>query len=325
LDTVRTAKRLGYADRVRDVDAEAVAAEARSPIFRGAMLTSDAATVQPARLARGMRRVLLEHGVRIHESTPVRRFRAGPPAVAETDAGSVTAGRAVIALNAWAATWTAFSRTLAVRGTYMIITAPAPERLDEIGWTSGVALWNMRSAVNYLRTTPDGRIAFGTGGMQPGLGRRIGARFRYDERFARIVADQLRVWFPSFAGVPIEAAWGGPIDVSGWHLPFFGTLPEGNVHYGFGYTGNGVGPSHLGGRILAKLALAVDDEDTRLPIATQEPKRFPPEPVKSTGVFAVNRAILRKDAAEDAGRRADPVTSLIARMPRRLGYLLGPS
>jgi glycine/D-amino acid oxidase-like deaminating enzyme len=236
----------------------------------------------------------------------------------------VTAGRGVIALNAWAAAWPAFSRRLAVRGTYMIVTAPAEKQLEKIGWTSGVAVWNMRSAVNYLRTTVDGRIAFGTGGMQPGWGRRIGSRFRYDPGYVAVVAGQFRRMFPTFADVPLEAAWGGPIDVSSTHLPFFGTLPGQAAHFGLGYTGNGVGPSHLGGRILARLALGMQDETTRLPIVDMDPKPFPREPWKSIGARVVNRAILRKDAAEDAGASADPITSFVAGLPRRLGYRLGP-
>jgi glycine/D-amino acid oxidase-like deaminating enzyme len=324
-ETVETADRLGYGDRLVELDVGAVLDRVRSPLFGRAMNTTDAATVQPARLARGLRRVLLEEGVRIFERTPVRRFRASPTPAAETPSGSVTAGRAVIALNAWAASWPAFSRTLAVRGTYMVVTAPAEKELEEIGWTSGVAVWNHRSAVNYLRRTADARVAFGTGGMQPGLGRRIGPRFRYDARYVAVVAEQFRRMFPTFANVPLEAAWGGPVDVSGTHLPFFGTLPGGTVHYGFGYTGNGVGPSHLGGRIVARLTLGLEDEETRLPLVDAEPKRFPPEPLKSVGVRVVNAAILRKDAAEDAGGTADRLTSFVAGLPRRLGYRLGPS
>jgi glycine/D-amino acid oxidase-like deaminating enzyme len=324
-ETVEAAGRLGYGDRLVELDVEHVLDRVRSPLFGRAMNTTDAATVQPARLARGLRRVLIEHGVRVFEQAPVLRFRAAPTPTAETAGGTVTAGRGIVAVNAWAASWPAFSRSLAVRGTYMVVTAPAERELQEIGWTSGIAVWNHRSAVNYLRTTADGRIAFGTGGMQPGLGRRIGPRFRYDRRYVAVVAEQFRRMFPTFAGVPLESAWGGPVDVSGTHLPFFGTLPGGAVHYGFGYTGNGVGPSHLGGRILARLALGVEDEDTRLPLVDAEPKRFPPEPFKSLGVRLVNAAVLRKDAAEDAGGTADPLTSFVARLPRRLGYRLGPS
>ena len=48
-----------------------------------------------------------------------------------------------------------------------------------------------------------------------------------------------------------------------------GTLDGAPVHYAFGFTGNGVGPSHLAGRVLASLAsgeptdLAVDRSRAR--------------------------------------------------------------
>jgi glycine/D-amino acid oxidase-like deaminating enzyme len=227
-------------------------------------------------------------------------------------------------MNAWMAQWKAFRSRVTVRGSYIVLTAPAPDLLREINWTGEEAVWNFRSAVNYLRTTPDGRIAFGTGGLQPGLARSIGPRFSYDDRFVRQVAEQLWRMFPEFRSVPLEAAWGGPVDVSGSHVPFFGTLPTGNVHFGVGYTGNGVGPSHLGGSILASLALRADDEFARLPLVDLRPRRFPPEPLRSPGVLIANRAILRKDEAEDAGRRANPIIDFLARLPRRLGYKLGP-
>jgi len=68
-----------------------------SPILRGGVASRFSATVQPAALARGMRRVLLEQGVRIHEDSPVRRFGSGDPVLAETTrsrpsaSGSMTA------------------------------------------------------------------------------------------------------------------------------------------------------------------------------------------------------------------------------------------
>jgi glycine/D-amino acid oxidase-like deaminating enzyme len=182
-------------------------------MFLGGVIDHEAATVQPARLARGLRRVLIERGVRIFENTPVVRFGAGTTAVAETPGGTVRAGSAVIALNAWAAAWKRFRRILTVRGSYIVLTAPAPDRLEAIRWTGGEGIWDFRSSLHYLRTTPDGRIAFGIGGMQPGLARRIGPRFAYDERAVRICAEHLHRMFPGFRDVPIEAAWGGPIDV----------------------------------------------------------------------------------------------------------------
>lgn len=321
---LEAAERLGVTDHFRVLSAEEVRERCDSPVFGGGVWIDDCATVQPARLARGMRRVLLEQGVRIFEGSPVRRFRGGPPAEAVTPGGRVTADQGVIAVNAWAAHWPAFRRVITIRGSYIVLTAPAPERLEEINWTGDEAVWDFRAAVHYLRTTPDGRIAFGCGGMQPDLARTIGPRFAYDGRFVERTARDLWRMFPTFRNVPLEAAWGGPIDVSGSHLPVVGTMASGNVHYGHGYTGNGVGPAHLVGKILASLVLGTEDEGTALPIVHDRPKRFPPEPIRSPGMLIANAAILRKDLAEDEGRRADPLTDFVARLPRRLGYNLGP-
>ncbi len=323
-DLVDAAERLGVADAFEVLSAEAVRARIDSPTFLGGIASRFGATVQPARLALGLRRELLRRGVRIFEHTPVTRFRAGRPAIAETPRGSVRAGAAVVALNAWAQHWRAFRREITVRGSYVVLTAPAPERLAEIGWTDGSGLYDMRAAVHYVRTTPDGRVAFGIGGMQPDFARSIDRRYAYDPPSIRVAVRDLHRMFPSLADVPLEAAWGGPIDVSGRHLPSFRTLAPGTVHVGHGYTGNGVGPSHLGGRVLAHLALGREDPVLALPLVGLEPKRFPPEPIRSVGALVANRAIRRRDDALDEARRVNPVVDQVARLPRRLGYDLGP-
>jgi glycine/D-amino acid oxidase-like deaminating enzyme len=158
--------------------------------------------------------------------------------------------------------------------------------------------------------------------MQPGLARRIGPEFDWHAGFVAEVARQFRALFPSFEDVPLEAAWGGPIDVSAAHVPFVGR--HGDVHHAAGFTGNGVGPCELVGRILARRVLGIEDELTRLPIVDFEPRRFPPEPLRSVGMLVANSAVLRIDAADDQDRRADPVTRFVGGLPRRLGYNLGP-
>jgi glycine/D-amino acid oxidase-like deaminating enzyme len=323
-DGVITADRLGVNEHFQVLSAAEMRARISSPVFRGALFRKVGATVHPARLARGMRRVLLERGVRIFEDATVTRFGSGDPALAETTGGTVRAGAAVVALNAWASHWKRFRRTVVVRGSYIVLTEPAPEKLKEIGWTDGSGLADMRSAIHYVRTTPDGRISFGVGGIQPNLARRIGPRFAYDAEAIRIAVADLHRMFPGFAGVPLEAAWGGPVDVSGHHLPTFGTIGRGNVHYGHGYTGNGVGPAHLGGRIMAHRILEKADPVLDLPLVDLEPLRFPPEPIRSPGALIANRATRRKDDVEDAGEEPNPLVDFVAKLPRRLGYNLGP-
>ena len=322
---VSEARRLEVADdRFVELTAEEVRARCDSPVFGAGLLQPDNATLQPARLALALRSALLERGVRIHEHSPVSRFRAGPPVIAETPGGSVTAEHGVLGLGAWTSALKRFHRTIVPRGTYIVVTAPAPERLAQIGWTGGEGLADWRSALRYFRTTPDGRIAFGAAAATAGLGTGLGPRLRYDERSIVKLIDDLYRFFPSFRDVPLEAAWGGPMDVTGRHLPWFGTLPGGAVHYGVGYTGGGVGPTHLGGAILSALTLGVEDERTTLPLVGMEPMPFPPEPFLSVGAALTQGAIVRKDEAEDRGDSADPLTGFIAGLPRRMGYALGP-
>jgi hypothetical protein len=129
--------------------------------------------------------------------------------------------------------------------------------------------------------------------------------------------------FPQLRGRAITHAWGGPIDIAPAHLPSIGTLGD-RVHYAFGYTGNGVGPAQLAGRILAALALDRPDPLRTLPLVDPEPDRpIPPEPLRWLGGTTVLRALRRKEEAEDAGRCADPVTGFVAGLPERLGITVG--
>jgi glycine/D-amino acid oxidase-like deaminating enzyme len=321
-EIVTLAREVGAPDELRALTPQEVKARCASPAFRSGAFMRDGAQVQPALLARGLRRVVLERGVTIHEGTPVTRLDSGPPAVAITPGGSVRAPKAVLAVNAWAVGWPQLRRRLVAWSSYMVLTAPAPQKLAEINWTGGELVTDFRTSVRYFRTTRDGRIAFGGGGGRASS--RIDDSFTRDMRAVEEAAEGFRRLFPSFADVPLEDAWGGPIDVSPTHLPTFGSLAPGNLFYALGYTGNGVAPTHLAGKVIADLVTGDDTDATRLPMVNPKPRLFPPEPLRSIGAAIVRRAIIAKDTAEERGSRPNPVMAAIARMPRRMGYLLGP-
>jgi glycine/D-amino acid oxidase-like deaminating enzyme len=318
----RLAREVGAPEELRELTAAEVRQRCASPAFRAGAFMADGASVQPALLARGLRRVVLERGVSIHEGTPVTRLDPGPQAVAITPGGSVRAPKAVLAVNAWATGWRQLSRRLVAWSSYIVLSAPAPERVAAIKWTGGELVSDLRTSIRYFRTTRDGRIAFGGGGGR--AAKSIGASFTQDSRAVVEAAEGFRRLFPSFADVPLEDAWGGPIDVSPTHLPSFGRLKPGNLFYALGFTGNGVAPTHLAGQVLADLVTGADTEVTRLPMVDRQPKVFPPEPFRSLGAAAVRRAIIAGDTAEKRGVRAHPLAAAIAHLPRRMGYLLGP-
>ena len=272
-----------------------------------------AASVQPALLARGQRRAALATGVRIYERTPMTRLRRSRPPRVVTPTGTVTAEKVVVAMNAWSTVFPDLRRTIVVVSSDIVATAPMAERLAASGWRDGLCISDSRTLVNYYRPTMDGRIAFGTGGGLLSFGNRVDGRFDGRSRRAGEVEHFFRQIYPGFQDVPIASSWTGPIDRSVNGLPFFGRLDgRDDLLYGLGFSGNGVGPTAVGGRILASLVLGAKDEWSQCGLVRDAVAPFPREPVRYVGGRLVIAANRRKERFEDQGRKPDPVTVRIA-------------
>jgi glycine/D-amino acid oxidase-like deaminating enzyme len=320
---VEAARELGVPEIVEVLDAEGARRRCDSPLFRGAAFYRDAATVHPARLASGLRERLIGAGVRVYENSGVRKLRRdGDAAVLHCGEGKLTAGRAILAAGGSLLRFHGLRLALTATSSHMVITEPVPELLDELGWRGGECITDSRAMIHYFRTTTDDRIAFGWGGGAIVPGARLTGRAEVDAALAVQVEAHLRRFFPQLAGARIEHAWGGPIDVSPTHLPVIRSLGE-STFAGFGYTGNGVGPSQMVGRSLASLALDRRDEHTKLAIVDPPPVRVPPEPFRYLGGTAIRRAILRKERLEEEGRRVDAATRFLSGVPERLGIHVG--
>ena len=272
---VEAASALGVEEEAVRLDPAEVRRRCDSPLFRSGVSFRDGAVVQPARLVLALRRAAVESGVQVFEHTPVTNVRAGSPTVLETPGGAVRAREVVLALNAWGTSWPLGGRQTNF-GSAVVLTEPVPELLEAIGWTGGEAIVDGRMFLHYFRTTPDGRVLMGSGSGRLGLGARVDAGI-LDDLPAQARAERgLRQLLPGLAAARIVARWSGPIDVSVDRLPRFGTVPGTRLHYGAGYSGNGVGPSWLGGQILASLALGARDEWTALPLVDRKTRRLPP-------------------------------------------------
>jgi putative aminophosphonate oxidoreductase len=280
-----------------------------------------AASVQPGKLVRGLRRVALQLGVRMYENTAMIGLEEGKPAVIKTPSGNIQADRVVLAMNAWMArAFPQFERSVAIVSSDMIITEPRPELLKEIGLTSGVTVLDSRIFVHYYHNTPDGRIMLGKGGNTFAYGGRMLPVFDQPSPYEGLLRHSLAQFFPAFADVAVEATWNGPSDRSVTGLPFFGQMSaSGNVFYGFGYSGSGVGPCHMGGQILASMVQGLDNLWTRSPLVNGPLGYFPPEPIRYLGSLMVRNAIRRKEYAEDHGRRPRHLDVHLARFAAAAG------
>jgi glycine/D-amino acid oxidase-like deaminating enzyme len=319
-DAVEAAAAVGRPEEAVALSADELAQRCTSPVFRRGVLFRDGATVHPGLLVRALRRAAIASGVDVHERTPALRVRDGEVV---TPGGSLRARDVVLATNAALTGWRPAARHLTNFGSYVVLTEPAPGALADIGYTGGEAIVDGRRFLHYFRPTDDGRVLMGSGSGPIGFGGRIDARFSADAATAGRAEAGLRRLLPGLAGVRVERAWGGPIDVSADHLPFFRTQPGTRIHYGVGYSGHGVGPSWLGGQILASLVLGADDDWTRLPLATRRVPSLPPEPLRRVGGGLVRRAIMACEAAEEEGRSAGVAARAGTALPRLLGMELG--
>jgi putative aminophosphonate oxidoreductase len=333
LFTATSAAQLGASDAVvaalkaRGVDSwqklprEALQRRAGSSRHLEGWFSPMAATVQPGKLVRGLRRVALSLGVRLHEHTPMLALGEGAPATVRTPRGTVTADRVVVAINAWmASTFREFERSIAIVSSDMVITEPAADAVAASGLDGGISVLDSRIFVHYYRSSADGRLMLGKGGNTFAYGGRMLPVFDQPSPYRADLARRLQGFMPGLRDTPIAASWNGASDRSVTGLPFFGRLHgRPNVFYGFGYSGNGVAPSRMGGEMLASLALGLDNAWTRSPLAGGPRGRFPPEPIRYIGSLIVRDAVRRKEAAEDTGRRPLPIDVGLARFAAAAG------
>lgn len=280
-----------------------------------------AATLHPGKLVRGLRRVALNMGIRIYERSPMMDFTTDNPVTVRTPGGTLEAKKLVLATNAWmASTFAQFERTIAVVSSDMVITERCPDLLERTGLTDGVSVLDSRTFVYYYRTTLDGRMMLGKGGNTFSWRGRIAPVFDQRSPYEGELTQALRSYFPALGHVPITASWNGPSDRSVTGFPFFGKLNgAAHIYYGFGYSGNGVGPTYIGGQILSSMLLGLDNVWTRSPLTHGPLGYFPPEPFRYVGSIMVRNAIRRKECAEDDNRQPWLVDKLLSKFANAAG------
>ena len=296
------------------LDTDALSSLTGSQSFTAGVLERGVATVQPAALARGLRRVALDRGVKIFENTPMKELIRSTPPKVRIKGGTISADCVVLALNAWAHELPEFRRTVLPIAADVIATEPVPEKLEAMGLKGCTAVSDSRLLVNFYRPTVDGQMVWGIGGGAIPFAGRPGTRFDDVAPRSGQVEQHLVRFHPELAATKIEHAWRGPATRTSTGLPLFGTLPGAErIVYGHGYVGNGVGPCHLSGKILSSLVLRQKDEWSETPLVNGPVgRKLPPEPIRYVGSGFVRAASMRVDQAQDDGRKPSRLDRFLA-------------
>jgi glycine/D-amino acid oxidase-like deaminating enzyme len=234
--------RLNYPHKMQFVPREEMPSIVGSGRYIGGLVNAGNGHLHPLNLCIGEARAAVSLGVRIFERSPVARIRHGSCAIVETAQGTVQARKVVLAGNAYLgrAEPKLFGAVIPA-GSYMIAT----ERLDA-GLAAGLlpqdmAACDQRVTLDYFRLSADKRLLFG------GLCNYSG-RHPHDIT-ASLRPNMLKV-FPQLGGTKVDFEWGGYIAISINRIPQLGRIGE-NSYYAQGYSGHGLAPSHLAGKIIA--------------------------------------------------------------------------
>jgi glycine/D-amino acid oxidase-like deaminating enzyme len=287
------------------LDRDQVRAEIDSPTYlAGAWHRDQAALVDPARLAWGLRDACLRLGVRVAEDTEVISLaKDGPAVLLRCGSGAaVRARRVALGTNAFPALLRRLRPFTVPVYDYVLTTQPlSADQRAAVGWRNGQGIGDTANQFHYYRLTGDDRILWG--GYDAIYHWGNGLRDELDQRpetFA-LLAEQFFTTFPQLEGLRFSHTWGGAIDTCTRFFAFQGIALGGRVAYSLGYTGLGVAATRFGAQVMLDLLDGVDSEALSLRAVTSRPVPFPPEPVRYAGIQLTRRALAKAD--RNAGRR----------------------
>ena len=283
-----------------------------------AVLDPACARLHPAKLVRGLARVVERLGGVIHEQTEVLGWK--PHSVA-TVHGTVRASTVVVATEGYGATLPQTHRRILPLYSLMIATEPLPDSVwDEIGIAHGQTFTDYRHLIVYGQRTADNRFAFGGRGARYHWGSSIRPEWDRDAAVFEHLRRTLVDFYPQAADAAVTHRWGGPLGVPrDWHAHASLDASTGIASAG-GYVGDGLSTTNLAGRTLTDLITGAGSGEgtalTRLPWTGHRSPDWEREPLR----FAGSNAGLLAMTIADGEERLTGRPSLAA---RAMGPLVG--
>lgn len=314
-EEVETARRRGFGEGdLRLLDLGEARGHLDATDVVGGIYTPHCAAVHPARLVRGLARVVVARGVDLFEQTRVRQI---VPGAAITDAGRVTAEVVVRATEGYTPTLAGARRTVVPVYSLMVATEPLTDATwESIGLACRPTFSDGRHVIVYGQRTADGRLAFGGRGAPYHFGSRVRPQQDQEPRVFAMLQDTLRGLLPQLgsasSGVAFTHAWGGPLGIARDWAASVGLDRGTGLAWAGGYVGDGVGTSNLAGRTLADLVVGRDTDLVTLPWVNHRSRRWEPEPLRWLGINAGLRAMRLADWEERRTRRPSAIARAMA-------------
>ncbi|HEX4442162.1 MAG TPA: FAD-binding oxidoreductase [Galbitalea sp.] len=267
------------------------------------------ARVHPAKLVRGIARVVEKLGGAIYEQTEVTGWTSG---AVRTTRGTATAATVVIALEGYGATLPQTHRRVLPLYSLMIATEPLDDATwDTIGIEHGQTFTDFRHLLIYGQRTADNRFAFGGRGARYHWGSTIRPRYDRDARVFGHLKRGLDALFPEAAGAAVTHSWGGPLGVPrDWHAGV--SFDAGSrIATAGGYVGDGLSTTNIAGRTLADLIRGAETELTALPWVGHRSPDWEVEPLRFVGANLGMAAMETADVEERVTHRASLAAKLM--------------
>jgi glycine/D-amino acid oxidase-like deaminating enzyme len=223
--------------------------------------------INPLALSRGLARVVIEKGARIHARSPATGFeRRGDKWVVKTAKGEIAGRALVLATNAYSGE---FSKSLAPEIAHEVMpvlswqmaTQPLSDNVRKTIIPARQAMSDTHGELYFARYDARNRLV--TGGAVIGAGNKV-------ERLKARVTERLQRLWPQIGEVSFDHVWNGYVGMTTDFLPRIHRL--GPDAYGWtGCNGRAVALSIALGNELSKAVRAVPENELALPFTTPAP------------------------------------------------------
>jgi glycine/D-amino acid oxidase-like deaminating enzyme len=313
-ERMRVIRDLGLEHEYELLDADQTAEHVVVAKTLGSIWDKHSATIQPARLARGLARAVERKGATIYEQTRATGFVPGPLPRLDTERGNISAKSVVIAGEAYLAGLPQMRRQIIPLTSHIVVTEPlTDEQRSLIGWEQRELLgsWGIYGA--YVNHTADGRIAWGAFRSNYPYGSKVTDAIDRDEEIFEHARRGTLDWFPMLRDIRFTHSWGGVYGRPRDHMPTMAYDRQTGIATAYGYTGSGVSTANLSGRLLADQITERETALTQLPMATHHSPDWEPEPLRWLGVRYVSWGVKKvTEETERTGQVPDRPTLKLA-------------